>query len=114
MAMNRFEIWLANLNPGKGTEPGKVRPVVVVQTDLINDTHPSTIVCPLTSQIIDLENGLLRFTIHPGTSGLEKKRDVMIDQLRALDNRRFIQKIGRLSDADQEKLNRSLRTILDL
>jgi mRNA interferase MazF len=114
MAMNRFEIWLANLNPGKGTEPGKVRPVVVVQTDLINDTHPSTIVCPLTTQIIDLENGLLRFTIHPDTSGLEKKSDVMIDQLRALDNRRFIQKIGRLSDADQEKLNRSLRTILDL
>lgn len=115
MVMNRFEIWLANLNPGKGTEPGKVIPVVVVQTDLINDTHPSTIVCPLTTQIIDLEHGLLRFAIHPDTtSGLEKKSDVMIDQLRALDNRRFIQKIGRLSDADQEKLNRSLRTILDL
>ncbi len=112
--MNRFDLWLANLNPGKGTEPGKVRPVVVVQTDLINETHPSTIVCPLTTQIIDLEEGVLRFTIEPGDSGIEKKSDVMIDQLRALDNRRFIQKIGRLSDSDQEKMIHSLRVILDL
>lgn len=114
MVMNRFDIWLANLNPGNGTEPGIVRPVVIVQTDLINETHLSTIVCPLTTQVIDLEDGLLRFTVKSENSGLEKKSDVMIDQLRALDNRRFIQKIGRLSDSEQEKLNRSLRIILDL
>lgn len=114
MVMNRFDIWLANINPGKGTEPGKVRPVVIVQTDLINETHPSAIVCPLTTQVIDLEDGLLRFSVTSENSGLEKKSDVMIDQLRALDNRRFIQKIGRLSDSEQEKLNRSLRIILDL
>ena len=46
--MKQFELWLANLNPGKGTMMGKVRPVVIVQTDLLNGDHSSTIVCPLT------------------------------------------------------------------
>jgi len=114
MGMNRFDLWLANLNPGKGTEPGKVRPVVVVQTDLLNGVHPSTIVCPITSQVIELIGGVLRIPIEPGVSGLEKRSDVMFDQIRSLDNRRFIQKIGRLSGSDQEKIVHSLRVILDL
>ncbi len=114
MGMTRFDLWLANLNPGKGTEPGKVRPVVVIQTDLLNEVHPSTIVCPITTQVVDLGGGLIRIPIEPGVSGLEKRSDVMVDQIRALDNRRFIQKIGRLSDSDQEKMIHSLRVILDL
>ncbi|MFN5009376.1 MAG: type II toxin-antitoxin system PemK/MazF family toxin, partial [Bacteroidota bacterium] len=49
--MKQYEIWLANMNPSKGTEVGKVRPVVIVQTDLLNDFHPSLIVCPLTTNV---------------------------------------------------------------
>ena len=48
MNIQKFHIYLADLNPSFGTEPGKVRPVVVVQTDQINLFHHSTIVCPLT------------------------------------------------------------------
>lgn len=51
MKINQFDIWLANLNPSKGTEPGKIRPVVVIQTDLLNGVHPSTIVCPITTNV---------------------------------------------------------------
>lgn len=112
--MNRFDIFLANLNPGKGTEPGKIRPVVIVQTDLLNPVHPSTVVCPITTQVIDMEGGLLRVGVRSVTSGLEKPSEVMVDQLRALDNRRFIQKIGRLSESEQTNLARALRTVLDL
>ena len=46
MKHKQYEIWLADLNPRMGTEPGKTRPVVIIQTDLLNDVHPSTIVCP--------------------------------------------------------------------
>ncbi|MES2732053.1 MAG: type II toxin-antitoxin system PemK/MazF family toxin [Bacteroidota bacterium] len=47
--IKRGQIWWANLDPARGTEAGKIRPVVILQTDLLNDVgHPSSIVCPLT------------------------------------------------------------------
>ncbi len=56
MEYKQFDIWTADLNPTIGTEPGKVRPVVIVQTDLLNSDHPSTIICPITSnRSVDVE-----------------------------------------------------------
>ena len=51
-------VYLADLNPRFGTEPGKVRPVVVVQTDALNPYHLSTLICPLTTQVIDVPTPL--------------------------------------------------------
>ena len=41
MKIKQFEIWIADLNPRMGTEAGKIRPVIVVQTDLLNKEHPN-------------------------------------------------------------------------
>jgi mRNA-degrading endonuclease toxin of MazEF toxin-antitoxin module len=50
----RGEVWLAHLNPRRGTEVGKTRPVLVVQAQaLIDAGHPSTIIVPLTTNLID-------------------------------------------------------------
>ena len=57
MTIKKFHLYLADLNPRMGTEPGKTRPVVVVQTDLLNTTHPSTLVCPLTTKVVLSELG---------------------------------------------------------
>ena len=47
MRARRGVLYLADLSPRVGTEPGKVRPVLVVQTDLLNEAdHPSTWVLP--------------------------------------------------------------------
>jgi mRNA interferase MazF len=52
MLINQYEIWIADLNPQIGTEAGKTRPVLIVQTNLLNKIpHPSTIVCPITTNI---------------------------------------------------------------
>ncbi len=51
MEVRKWSVYLADLNPRFGTESGKTKPVVVVQTDLLNNHYPSTIVCPLTTQI---------------------------------------------------------------
>ena len=50
MEIKKWRVYVAKLDPRMGTEPGKARPVVVVQTDLLNGTHPSTVVCPLTAR----------------------------------------------------------------
>jgi len=50
----RGEIWLANLNPGRGTEPGKTRPVLLVQSQaLLDANHPSTLIIPLTTNLVE-------------------------------------------------------------
>ena len=111
--MNRFEIWIADLNPRQGTEAGKMRPVVVVQTDLLNGKHSSTIVCPLTTNVVA---GLNRMRVHltVGEAGLTAESDILVDQIRAIDNRRFMQKVGALPISAQEKLEENLKIILDL
>lgn len=51
MKIKQYDIWLADLNPTRGIEPSKTRPVVIIQTDLLNEIHLSTIICPITSNI---------------------------------------------------------------
>ena len=49
MIYKRGAIYLANLNPSRGTEPGKTRPCLVIQSDLLSSTgHPSTTILPIT------------------------------------------------------------------
>lgn len=111
MQIRQFDIWLANLNPAKGTEPGKTRPVVIVQTNLLNDVHPSSIICPITSNILpNLE--ILR--VHLNATQLDKESDVLIDQVRAIDNRRLITKVGELNKAQIKLVKQNLKIVLDI
>ncbi|HQU61292.1 MAG TPA: type II toxin-antitoxin system PemK/MazF family toxin, partial [Saprospiraceae bacterium] len=95
MKCKQFEIWLADLSPRFGTEPGKTRPVLVVQSGLLNQVHPSTIVCPITSNVRKGVS-ILRVNLDKTQGGLKKESAVMIDQVRAIDNKRLIKKIGDL------------------
>ncbi|MEI8075506.1 MAG: type II toxin-antitoxin system PemK/MazF family toxin [Bacteroidota bacterium] len=111
MKIKQFDIWLADLNPTRGTEPGKTRPVVIVQTDLLNDHHLSTIICPITTNIQpDIE--LLR--VHLRKSQLEKASDILVDQIRAIDNKRLLQKLGHLTPLQVITLKHNLQIVLDL
>jgi mRNA interferase MazF len=51
MKIKQYEIWIADLNTRFGTETDKTRPVAIIQTDLLNKFHPSTIVCPITTNV---------------------------------------------------------------
>jgi mRNA interferase MazF len=83
------EIWLANLNPGKGTEPGKIRPVLILQNQALLDAdHPSTLVVPLTTNLVE-DAEPLRLRIKADNK-LSKDSDLLLDQLRAIDNKRLI------------------------
>lgn len=114
MNPKQFEIWLADLNPQIGTEPGKVRPVVIIQTNLLNKIpHPSTIICPITTHVIE-NSEILRVHLKKGMSSLEYDCDIMIDQIRAIDNKRFIKKIGTLPPQKTTILKENISIIFDL
>lgn len=88
MKIERGWFYLADLRPRRGTEPGKTRPVLVLQSDLLSLTgHPSTIVVPLTTRIVD-DAEPLRVRVPARTKGL-KPSDILVDQIRAIDNRRL-------------------------
>jgi mRNA interferase MazF len=54
MICKQFDIWLADLNPRIGTEAGKIRPVLIIQTNLLNSLpHLSTLICPITTNITE-------------------------------------------------------------
>ena len=110
----RGEIWLADLNPQRGTEPGKTRPVLIVQAQALLDAdHPSTLVIPLTTRLIEGAEPL-RVRIR-ATGRLKKDSDALIDQLRAIDNRRLVQgPLLRLQPEQLDVIGHALLELLEL
>ncbi len=113
MKIRQFEIWIADLNPRFGTETGKTRPVVVVQTDYLNKVHPSTIICPITTNVKP-DSEILRVHLKKGMARLKEDCDVMIDQIRAIDNKRFIKRVGELSPEIGEQIKNNIAAVLDM
>jgi mRNA interferase MazF len=105
------DIWLANLNPGRGTEPGKTRPVIILQNQVLLDVeHPSTLIIPLTTNLIDKAEPL-RLRIK-SQDKLKKDSDLLIDQIRAIDNLRLIE--GPLMSCDSQFMQRVYKALLEV
>jgi mRNA interferase MazF len=113
MGCKQFEIWIADLNPKRGTEPGKVRPVIIVQTDLLNSEHPSVIVCPLTTNV-QPESEVLRVHLRKSKFGMKEDCDIMIDQVRAIDIRRLIKRVGAVDQSTVVRIKENLKIVMDL
>lgn len=106
-------LYSADLNPRRGTEPGKVRPVLVMQTDLLNSVgHPSTFVLPCTTELTG--QSILRVELPKGIAGNARDCEVMLDQGRAIDNARFRKLLGELSRTLLAEVQDKLRRVLDL
>jgi mRNA interferase MazF len=112
--MRRGEIWLGNLNPNRGAEVGKIRPVLIMQADfLIAQGAPTLVVLPLTSQVHSSKEPL-----HITVSARDRLRQtcqVMPDQPRILDRKRLIEgPLARLTDVELQAVERSLRAVLGM
>jgi mRNA interferase MazF len=111
--IRRGFLYQADLSPRRGSEPGKVRPVLVIQTDLLNEAgHSSTWVLPCTTRLS--VTNLLRVSLPRGIAGNRKECEVMIDQSRAIDNRRFVRALRALPRAILREVEEKLRSLADL
>jgi mRNA interferase MazF len=111
---NRGEVWRANLDPKRGTEPGKTRPVLIVQAQALLDAdHPSTLIIPLTTKLVaDAEPLRLRVA---ASSRLRQDSDLLIDQLRAIDNQRLVQgPLTRLPAPFMRRVGQAMKEVLDI
>ena len=106
-------LYLADLSPRQGTETGKTRPVLVLQSDLLNQVgHPSTWILPCTTRRVG-EN-LLRVCLSRGMAGNTADCEVMIDQSRSLDNRRFRRLLGTVPPSILAEVKQKLKLLGEL
>ncbi len=114
MEIKRGRLYVVDFNPRVKTKPGKLRPAVVLQSDLVNEAgYPSTIVIPTTTRLVE-DPGILRLRIEKGQGGLARDSDVLLGQLIAVANESFRQEIGVLPDDLMDEVERRVRIILDL
>ena len=114
MEIRRGHLYLVDFNPRIKTKPGKLRPAIVLQSDVVSDSgYPSTVVIPTTTQLVE-NAGLLRLRLKRGVAGLERDSDVLIGQLIAVANESFKREIGALPAALLREIERRVRIILEL
>ena len=113
MKIQRGNLYLADLNPRRGTESGKTRPILVIQTDLLNEVdHPSTWVLPCTTRLVG--QNLLRVPLPEGIAGNHQSCEIMIGQSRTIDNRRFVRPLAPLPAPILKEVEDKLRLLAEL
>ncbi len=112
--MRRGEIWVGNLNPNRGAEPGKIRPVLILQgDDLIRSSLDTVVVLPLTTKI-QAERHLLRPILSP-RAALHSQSQVLVDQPRSLDRSKFgAGPLATVSSQEMLMVERSLLVVLGM
>jgi len=110
----RGEIWLADLNRQRGTKPGKTRPVLIVQSQALLDVeHPSTLIIPLTTNLVEHAEPL-RIRV-PASGRLRRESDLLVDQIRAIDNKRMVKgPIARIGPDLMAQVREAILETLDL
>jgi mRNA interferase MazF len=114
MPIKRGYLYVVDFNPRIRTNPGKLRPALVLQSDLVNEAgYPSTIVIPTTTRLVE-NAGILRFRLKKGQGGIARDSDLLLGQVIAVANESFRQEIGSLPNSVMEELENRMRIILGL
>ncbi len=114
MPIKRGHLYVVDFNPRIKTKPGKLRPALVLQSDLVNEAgYPSTIVIPTTTRLVE-NAGILRFRLKKGQGGIARDSDLLLGQVIAVANESFRQEIGNLPSSVIEELESRMRIILGL
>jgi mRNA interferase MazF len=96
---HRGEVWLANFNPGRGSEQKGIRPALIVQNDIGNQYASTTIIAAITTT---LKKYPVTVLLDRNEGGLEEHSMVNLAQILTLDKGRLMKKLGNIT---AEKLN---------
>lgn len=111
--IRRGEIFLANLEPILGSEQGGIRPVLIIQNDMGNQYSTTTIIAPITSSVMKKEYPTNVF-IKKEDSTIKRDSTILLNQIKAIDKRRIIKKLGVLNSFTMNKVDRALKISLAL
>jgi mRNA interferase MazF len=109
----RGEIYLVNFDPTVGAEIQKTRPALIVQNDIANRHSPITIVAAVTSQF-DEPLYPTEVLIRSPEGGLTVDSVVLLNQVRSVDKRRLVRRLGALTPTTMERVTRALQISLGM
>lgn len=104
---------LVDLECIKGSEQGGIRPCLIIQNDEGNKYSPLTIIAPITSKMFTREFPTNVF-VSKEDSRLEKDSNILLNQIRTIDKRRLIKKLGSLDIGLMKKVDMAIKISLDL
>ena len=109
----RGEVYLVTFDPTVGSEIQRTRPALIIQNDIANRHSPITIVAAITSQF---EEPLYptEVLITPPEGGLTTASVALLNQIRSIDRRRLVRRLGRVTEATMERVNRAMQLSLGL
>jgi mRNA interferase MazF len=112
--VERGDIWWAELEEPRGSEPGFRRPVLVAQADSFNRSRLPTVLALALSSNLRLLDAPGNVLLPKGASGLPKDSTVAVTQLVTLDRSYLTERVGRAPDGVMAQVDRGLRLVLDL
>jgi mRNA interferase MazF len=112
-AMHRGDIFWADLDPVRGSEQGKIRPVLIIQNDVGNEYSPVTIIACITTNLKrkDLPTNVF---ISAKETGLTSDSVVLLNQIRTVDKSRLSKKAAHVPDYKMLEIDEALKISLDL
>lgn len=110
--IRRGDIYLANLNPFKGSEQGGKRPVIIIQNNVGNRHSPTVIVTAVTSRFF--KKRVLPTHVTLDNAELEKNSLALLEQIRTIDKSRIIKKIGKVPEEKMKDIDHAILVSLDL
>ena len=102
--INKGDVYYADLNPVIGSEQGGIRPVVILQNDIGNKYSPTTIVAPMTTK----NKTYVPMHVKLKESFLARRSTLLLEQIRTIDKRRLIKKMGSLSEKSMAEIAKLL------
>jgi mRNA interferase MazF len=112
--VNRGDVYLADLNPTKGSEQSGFRPVIIVSRDAINRSSPVVVVVPCTSWTRERRIYPSQVVVRTPEGGLRGDSIALGEQVRAITRDRLSERWGRLDAATIRRIDRALLIALDL
>ena len=110
--MNKFDIVLVNLDPTVGHEVKKTRPCVIISPDVMNNVLQTIIIAPITSTARKIPTRVLIKSAVK--SGLANDSYAMLDQVKTIDRKRVIKRLGTISESEKQEITDTLHELFAL
>ena len=109
----RGDIYMANLNPFKGSEQGGTRPVLVLQNNTGNLLCPTLIVAPLTTPVNKKKDQPTHYLMS-GVRGLPEYSVALLEQIKTIDKSRIISYLGKVSNEEMRGVDLAIKVSLGI
>lgn len=113
MEIYRGEVVIVDLEPTRGSEQGGIRPALIIQNDIGNKYSPTTIIAPITSNILDKEFPT-DVNILSENSGLKKESVILLNQIKVIDKSRIKRKSKKLDSNIMKKVDMAIKISLGI